>query len=53
MIFLGLAVIVAALLVGFTYKAFKEPADLVNTTIGILLCLFMVVLVNIYLLTLT
>jgi len=41
----------AVLLAAFTYKSFKEPADLVNTTIGILLCMFTIVLVNIYLLT--
>ncbi len=35
-----------------TYNSFRKPADLVNATIGILLCLFIVVVVNIYLLTL-
>jgi len=44
--------IIAVLLAAFTYKSFKEPADYVNTAIGILLCLFTALLINIYLLTL-
>ena len=52
MIFVLAIAIIAALLVTFTYKSFKEPADLVNTTIGILLCMFTALLINIYLLTL-
>ena len=52
MIFILAIATLAVLLAAFTYKSFKEPADLVNTTIGILLCLFTTLLINIYLLTL-
>ena len=51
MIFILVIATLAVLLAAFTYRSFEHPADLVNTAIGILLCMFTIVLVNIYLLT--